>query len=187
MRRMPSAIVRIAAFTCCFLCIRLSIIDKSCSELLNRFCWYTTITVEKYPTSVGCFFMKMAVLSRRVEKNRWRPIRRQKNVGAVLEFHTVFEVQPVPVENTGFWFQGNITSPMEMYPQCIPRNSSSLVGLCSVFRRCAAGRLNAEHVEISTKSSNIKGPGSCLPGPILGADGGSRTPNLLVTNEMLCH
>jgi hypothetical protein len=57
---------------------------------------------EKYPTSVGCFFMKMAVLSRRVEKNRWRPIRRQKNVGAVLEFHTVFEVQPVPVENTGF-------------------------------------------------------------------------------------
>ena len=59
---------------------------------------------------------------------------------------------------------------MEMYPQCIPRNSSSLVGLCSVFRRCAAGRLNAEHVEISTKSSNSKGPGSCLPGPILGAD-----------------
>jgi hypothetical protein len=58
--------------------------------------------VEKYPTSVGCFFMKMAVLSRRVEKNRWHPIKRQKNVGAVLEFHTVFEVQPVPVENTGF-------------------------------------------------------------------------------------
>ena len=125
---------------------------------------------EKYPTSVGCFFMKMAVLSRRVEKNRWRPIRRQKNVGAVLEFHTVFEVQPVPVENTGFCFQGNITSPMEMYPQCIPRNSSSLVGLCSVFRRCVAGRLNAEHIGILTKSSNSKGPGSCLPGPILGAD-----------------
>lgn len=63
---------------------------------------------------------------------------------------------------------------MEMYPQCIPRNSSSLVGLCSVFRRCAAGRLNAEHIEISTKSSNSKGPGSCLPGPILGADNGIR-------------
>ena len=27
-----------------------------------------------------------------------------------------------------------------------------------------------EHIEISTKSSNSKGPGSCLPGPILGAD-----------------
>jgi hypothetical protein len=48
------------------------------------------------------------------------------------------------------------------------------VGLCSVFRRCAAGRLNAEHVEISTKSSNSKGPGSCLPGPIFGADDGIR-------------
>ena len=59
-------------------------------------------------------------------------------------------------------------------PQRIPRNSSSLVGLCSVFWRCAAGRVNAEHVEISTKSSNSKGPGSCLPGPILGADRGIR-------------
>ncbi len=64
---------------------------------------------------------------------------------------------------------------MEMYPQCIPRNSSSLVGLCSVFRRCAAGMPNAESTEISTKSSNSKGPGSCLPGPILGADGQRRS------------
>lgn len=97
---------------------------------------------------------------------------RAKTMGAVLEFHTVFEVQPVPVENTGFRFQGNITSPMEMYPQCIPRNSSSLVGLCSVFRRCAAGRPNPESIGISSKTGNIKGPGNCLPGPKNGADGG---------------
>ena len=45
---------------------------------------------------------------------------------------------------------------MEMYPQCIPRNSSSLVGLCSVFRLCVAGRLNAEHIGISTKFNIIK-------------------------------
>ena len=52
-------------------------------------------------------------------------------MGAVLEFHTIFEVQPVCIEN-------------------------------------------AESTEISTKSSNSKGPGSCLPGPILGADDETR-------------
>ncbi len=79
---------------------------------------------------------------------------------------------------------------MEMYPQCIPRNSSSLVGLCSVFRRCAAGRVYAEHVEISTKSSNSKGPGSCLPGPILGADGQNRsfvTQSLQASADVASH
>ena len=63
---------------------------------------------------------------------------------------------------------------MEMYPQCIPRNSSNSVGLCSVVRRCTARRSSPEHIEISTKPSNTKGPGNCLPGPIFGADNGIR-------------
>ena len=67
-------------------------------------------------------------------------------------------------------FYGSSSSVMETCPQCIPWNSSNPVGLCGVFRRCAAGRLNPEHIGISMKSSNSKSPGSCLPGPKNGAD-----------------
>ena len=56
---------------------------------------------------------------------------------------------------------------MEMYPQCIPRNFSSLVGLCSVFRRCMAGRLNAESIEISSKARIAKAPEVAFRGQFL--------------------
>ena len=56
---------------------------------------------------------------------------------------------------------------MEMYPQCIPRNFSNLVGLCSVFRRCMAGRLNADSIEVSSKARIAKAPEVAFRGQFL--------------------
>ena len=55
------------------------------------------------------------------------------------------------------------------------------------IRRCAADARKAINVEISTNASKQKDLRNYPKVPKIGADSGSRTHNLLVTNEMLCH
>ena len=72
----------------------------------------------------------------------------------------------------------------DRYPRFTAYFTSAFSG---VLRRCAAEKRIALCIGISTKSRKQKDFRNYPKVQNLGADGGSRTPNLLVTNEMLCH
>ena len=59
----------------------------------------------------------------------------QKNAGAVPDFHTVFEVQPVPVENTGLLILGKKGF---TYGDVPPMHPPKFLQSCGIARRFPA-------------------------------------------------